>query len=378
MSRARKLWVGVAAASAVATIIAFVIDTKAAFFAYLTAYLYWLSLALGALLLVLIAHLMSARWLVALRRLAELSSATLPVFAVLFLPIALGLDQLYPAARAEGDVPAHLAGYLSPGFFLLRAAVYFATWITLAVLLHRWSLAADRAPRPDLLPRQRLVGAVGLPLYGLTITFAAFDWMMALEPRWFSTIFGVYLFAGSFLGALCVLAVLTYLMERGGPLSGLVNPSHYYAIGRLVFAFVIFWAYIAFSQLFVVFMGDLPEEVEWYAARLADGWLHVAVFLLVAHFVVPFLALLPRDSKRHPRVLAWISAWILVVRYADVYWLVMPALLPAGVAFHWVDLTTFVLVGSATAGFGAWRAGRHSLVALGDPGLPASIRYASS
>jgi hypothetical protein len=354
-------------------------------FAYLTAVLYWLSIALGALLLVLMSGSIGVRWIVVPRRLVELTAATLPALAALFLPVLVFMAELYSWTSDDAPHSAevlhlieHRAPYMNTPFFIARAVLFFAVWIGLAELMLYWSSESDYGADPELTKKQRTVAAMGLPIYALTTTFASFDWLMSLEPAFYTTSFGVYFFAGSFLAGLSAVTIVLRRASRHPSLEKLVSTSHFVSLGRLMLAFVVFWAYIAYTQFFIVWMADLPEEVSWFLPRVEGGWLGVTVFLLVAHFVMPFLILLSRDLKERPGALAWVGGWLLVCHYVDLYWLVMPVRTPAGPAPQWVDLAALVGVGGIVVLVGLWRARGRSLVARNDPGLAASVRYVAS
>lgn len=363
--------------------------------AWLTAWIFAVGVALGALAVLMIGHVTGARWFVVVRRLAEVVAATLPFLALLMLPVLLELDRLYPWARdgvaavVTGD-PGGKALWLRPGFFTVRAVACLLIWSAMAVALWRWSVrsddrkgAGDRGPggeggRPDVGGTRASVvlSAVGLPVYGFTVTVAAFDWIMSLDPGWYSTVFGIYWFAGSFLAALALLVLLAAGMERGGHLEERIAASHYHALGRLMLTFVVFWAYIAYSQGFLVWIADLPREAEWYVARWDHGWSVVLVLLIVGHFGVPFLALLSRSLKRRRRRLAAVAAWLLIVHWVDVYWLVEPSL-DRGPLPGWRHLPALAAVGGLAVAFGAWRLRGKRPVPTGDARLSASAAYVS-
>jgi hypothetical protein len=245
------------------------------------------------------------------------------------------------------------AAYLNLASFGLRAAVYWGTWILLAELLRRNSLRQDAAPSAALTRRMYIVSAVGLPLFALTLTFAAFDWMMSLSSSWSSTIYGIYVFAGGIVAALALMAIVGYWETRSGELRG-VGPEHFHALGKLLLTFLLFWAYAGYVQLLIVWIGDIPKEVAWYAARSGGGWRWAAGLLVVGHFALPFLLLLFRTVKRSGVLLASVAAWLLAMHYVDVYWLVLPQLHPAGVHLHWLDLAALCAVGGSVLAAAAW------------------------
>lgn len=359
-----------------------VVEPRQTYASYLAAYATGLSLGLGALSLVMISHVTGARWFVALRRLTEGVAATLPFFAVLFLPLLFGLQELYPwipplealGSRVRESVEAKRA-YLNVPFFLVRAAIYFGVWSALSLCLHRWSIRQDREASVDFSRRQRALSAGGLPALALTLSFAAFDWLMSLSPAWSSPIYGVYYFAGAVVGALALLAVLALAFERAGLLTDVVAAEHYHALGKLLLTFVLFWTYIAFSQFFIVWIANVPAEVSWYLPRTRGSWGALALLLVLGHFALPFLLLLPRDAKRSPVVLASLGCWLLVMHYVDIYWLVLPELHGAGVRPHWLDLAALAAVGGLALAYGAWQLRGHPLVARGDPDLEPSLGH---
>lgn len=362
-------------------VVTFVLSPRQALFSYLAAFAFALAISLGALLFLAITYVMKARWLVVFRRVPESVGGVLPLFALLFLPIAFGVRELYLWADPPHELPAHLEhalhhkeGWLNVPAFLVRSVVYLATWIVFAVLLRRWSVLQDRDADLRWTVRLRRLGAGAVPALALTLTFAAFDWFMSLTPEWISSVYGVYFFAGGFQAffALCILLVRR--LETTGPLAGLVTAAHYHALGKLLFAFTIFWAYINFSQFFVIWIGNLPEETPWWIPRV-QGWAGVSVFLVFARFVLPFFLLLSREVKRNPPVLSAIAGWVLAAHFVDAYWLVLPTLHPDGPAPHVADLAALLFVAGAAAAAIAWRLRGAAIVPARDPGFEFSTRY---
>jgi hypothetical protein len=357
-------------------------DARRALFAYLVAFVFWIGLALGALILLGAFHASSARWPVVLRRFLETVPQTLPLFVVLFVPIALGMEHLFSwsdphaltgelAHAVHGKLP-----YLNRTAFLLRAAVYFAVWIVVAHLLREWSVRQDASGGVALTRWQRRLGAGSLPFLALTFTFAAFDWMMSLDPRFFSTIFGVYWFAGSFMGAFAI-AIIAATLTRDDPTAfgHHMTREHFHSLGKFLLAFVAFWAYVAFSQFMLIWIADIPEEVPWYILRVNGGWRWVAAFLALFHFLVPFFLLLSRDLKRSPAALSLVAGWLLLVHWVDVYWLVMPALHAEGPRPSLLDLTALAGVGGIAVAFTILRMRGAATVPVRDPYLEDSLRY---
>jgi len=365
-----------------ALIVGALVDPRQLFFAYLTAYCYVVSIALGALIFLMICHAMGAGWPTLLRRLTESMVGTLPVLALLFVPLLPGLRVLYPWLRPEtlGDLrERHLvalkAPYLNLGWFLGRTALFFGVWIFVGGWLRRWSRQSDEAPGATA---DRMYAASGmlLPLVALTLSFASFDWLMSLTPTWASTMFPVYFFAGGFLGALALLTILSSAADAAGVIRGITG-SHYYALGRLLLAFTIFWAYIAFFQFLLIWIADKPEEVSYYLARSARGWGVMSAVLVVTQFLVPFLILLDYEIKRRRRPLTAIAVWLLAAHYLDVHWLVMPAARPGGLLVHWLDLAALLAVGGVTLLYGIFRLRGVPMVPIHDPALPRALGYES-
>jgi hypothetical protein len=358
------------------------LDAKQALASYLVAFVYWVGIALGALILVGAFHASKARWPVVLRRFLETIPLTLPLFVVLFVPIALGVKTLFVWADPHAltgelaHLVHHKAPYLNVPFFLVRAGLYFALWIGVAHLLRAWSVRQDAQGGHDLTLKQRRLGAGALPFLALTLSFASFDWMMSLDPRFFSTIFGVYWFAGSFMGCFAVLIIAASATRADpGQFGHHLNADHVHSLGKFLLAFTAFWAYIAFSQFMLIWIANVPEEVPWYMVRTSQGWGKVGIFLAVGHFLVPFFLLLSRDLKRNAPRLALVAGWLLFTHWVDLWWLIAPRLHEGGPAVSWMDLTAFAGVGGAAVAFLVWRMRGAATVPVKDPYLQDSLRY---
>jgi hypothetical protein len=276
------------------------------------------------------------------RRVFGAASRVLPVLTILYVPLLFGLHDLYEWTHhdvVEADpVLSGKAAYLNTPFFLLRTALYFGVWNAIAYFLNRWSLEQDRSPDPRIAQRMQMLSGGGLVAYGLTLTFASFDWVMSLDPHWFSTIYGVLFMGGQGLTALAFLVIALAWLSRREPLNTIVVPSHFHDLGNLMLAFVMLWAYFSFSQYLIIWAGNLPEEIEWYVHRLHTSWRAIAVALVAFHFVVPFVLLLSRAVKRHAGVLVKVAIGILAVRLIDLFWLVAPEFHTHGVSVSWLDV----------------------------------------
>jgi hypothetical protein len=350
------------------------------FHSYLVSFAFFLSLSLGALFFVLITMISRAGWSVSVRRLAEAfaSNLVLPL-PVLFLPLAAGIGTLYPWSRPEVVTHEPLlqgkTAWLNVPFFLARTAVCLLVWAALAGWFWRTSTRQDRTGDPRLTVRMEKASGPALVLFALTVTVFSFDHLMSLDPTWYSTIFGVYVFSGSALGFLAFLVVAAWAAQKAGLLGEAVHVEHYHDLGKLVFGFVVFWAYIGFSQYMLIWYANLPEEVPWYLRRQTGPWMWVSLLLLFGHFLLPFFLLVGRWGKRRPGVLAAASLWLLLVQWVDLYWIVMPEWSRERVPLSVMDLATWAGVGGIWVAAAVRRLGAVPLVPLKDPRLSESLGY---
>src|ERR1044071_7520713 len=298
-------------------------NPKQFFFSWLMAYLFFLSLALGGRFFTLFMYACQGGWGIVVRRVCETVFATIPVMAVLFVPVLFGLQYLYPwsvPGAAEQDALVRWkAPFLNVPFFLIRAAIYFVCWSFIALLYYRLSRGQDASGDPAVSARLRKFAGPAIIALALTSTFASIDWIVSLTPHWYSTMFGVYFFAGSFVGFIALLSVVAAKMRRAGLLVTIITDEHLYDVGKFLFAFTSFWAYIAFSQSLLIWYANLPEETIWYKARLEGSWKMVSILLMVGHFGIPFLYLMGRTVKRNAWTLQLGGAWILLMHFMDLY-----------------------------------------------------------
>jgi hypothetical protein len=342
-------------------------------------------ISVASIIMVAVFHTAKAKWMTVLRRAMETMAISIPIFAVLFLGLIPALKLLYPWAAGSPlaeqltELQRHHLhskhGYLNEGFFYVRQVIYFVVWTFVSHRLYGWSTRQDEGGDLMLTVKQRFLSPGSLPFLALTITFAAFDWMMSLTPLWQSTIYGVYYFAGSFLAAFCVLTLATVNAQGKDLYGNLVTPAHFHNLGKLMLAFTAFWAYIAFSQFMLIWIANLPEEAPWYHVRLNGGWRNVSIALFFLHFLIPFGILLSRNLKLQPRKLAVVAFYLLIVHAVDLYWLVWPAYNESGPTFHWTLITSFFGVGGIAIAFALWRAGGKYTVPVKDPYIADSLRY---
>lgn len=356
---------------------------------YLLNFMFVLSIGLGALFFVVLQHLVRAKWSVVVRRLAECLTGAFPVLLLLSLgivvPLVAGSHALYEwadEAKVATDHVLHAkAGYLNSGFFAVRVAIYFGIWLAISQYFFRTSVAQDASGDARLSERMRVVSAPSMIAFALTTAFAAFDLLMSLHPHWFSTMFGVYYFAGCAISIFAVLLLMTIAMHRSGRLTRAITVEHEHDLGKLLFAFVFFWGYVAFSQFMLIWAANLPEETAFFRPRLdlhtdgGLGWGWVSIVLVVGHFAVPFVGLISRNVKRRWWLVGAWATYMLGMHWIDLFWLVMPAFDPSRVRFHLLDLVLLVgMVGFFLAAV-AHHLGRVKLVAVGDPGLGESLKF---
>lgn len=346
---------------------------------YLVAWLLWLGIAVGCLAILALHHLSRGAWGLMVRRVLEAASGTLPLLGLLFVPVLLALPELYSWARPEAASDPILAGkapYLNQPFFIARAIFYFAVWSGLAAMLRSRSLEQDRTGDAALFRRMQRLAGPALGIYALTATFAAVDWIMSLDPHWFSSLFGVYFIGGHGVSAFVFIVLSALYLSRRPPLDQALRPKHFQDYGKLLLAFVMLWAYFAISQLLIIWSGNLAEEVTWYVERTHGAWKYLSIALALFHFVLPFLLLLSRDLKRSARRLALVALLLLVMRWFDLFWQTAPVFQHHGLNFHWLDLATLLAVGGFWLAFFVTLLRRRSLLPVNDPFLDEALERA--
>ena len=317
---------------------------------YLISYMDWLGVCLGSMVILMIRHLTGGGWGMVIRRILGASMRTVPLMAALFVPLAIfGLPRLYPWAKPlesiqDSTIRGHLEhnkfvlnGYLNTQGFILRAILYFAIWFLLVYLLSKWSKEQNSPPMRDNSARFKVVAGPGIILYAFTISFAAIDWVMSLDPSWISTIYGLLFVAGELIVALGFAIVVERILYRYKPMSVLLRPEFVHDHGKFMLTFIMVWAYFSFSQWLIIWAGNLPTEITWYMRRLHGGWGFVGLFLVLFHFAIPFGILLSRPFKRDITKLVWLACWMLFARYVDLFWMIEPNF-SATFTVTWADL----------------------------------------
>src|SRR2546425_3913119 len=348
------------------------------FHAYLVGFIFWTGITVGSLALLMLQHLTGGAWGLVIRRVLEASTRTLPLMLLLFVPVAIGLRHIYawtdPAVM--GATPAlqkKAASFLHPSFFIVRSLVYFAIWSLLAIVLNWLSLYQDRIADRRFGKQMQMVSGPGLILFVLTTTFAAIDWVMSLDPAWYSTIFGLIFVAAWTLSALAfTILVMSWLSARE-PMNTVVQPRHFHDWGNLTLALVMLWTYFAFSQYLIIWSGNLPEETTWFVARKHGGWGVIALAIVILQFAFPFMMLLSRTMKKSAQKLALLAALILVMRIVDVVWLIEPTYSRGDFVFNWMDYVAPIAIGGLWLGTFTWQLQKRPLLPINDPQLEQAL-----
>ncbi|HEY3898126.1 MAG TPA: hypothetical protein VGM54_05905 [Chthoniobacter sp.] len=330
-------------------------DTRQFFISYLFAYLFWAGIAFGSLEFLMIHHLTGGRWGWPVRRFFEAAIMTLPLLALLFLPLCFGLRNLYewmdPHLVATNPILHHRQAYMNAPAFIVRAAVFFGIWIFYTRRMNRLSYAQDKTPDVEATKTLRTMSGPGLVIYPVTATFVLTDWVLSLETDWYSTMFLVLIVIGQMLTGLVFVICLLALLRREEPYLSVVNDTTFYHLGMLLFAFIMLWTYMAFGQLLIIYSGNLPHEIGWYLHRIASSWKIIVWFLFLFHFLIPFFLLLSRDLKKKVAPLAIIALVVLFAHLVNDYWLVEPSFDKGGIVLHWLDFAAPIGIG------GIWLSG---------------------
>ncbi|HRE09625.1 MAG TPA: quinol:cytochrome C oxidoreductase [Ignavibacteria bacterium] len=358
---------------------AFVFTPQRAFFDYLWIYLFLVSIGVGSLALVALEYLVGATWSTPFRRITEIMASMTPVLVLLAIPLLFGLHDLFHwthAEAVEGDaILQSKAPYLNVPFFIARTAFCLLLWVIFYFLLTRNSEKQDLDGDPKYTKRNVTLSTIFAALFVITITITAIDWAMSLEPHWFSTIFGVYYFAGTVIAALAASTFASIKLKEGGYLDSHLGDDSFYSLGTLMFGFNVFWAYIAFSQFILIWYADLPEETFWMIHRWEGNWKFVSLALLFFHFVLPFLILVGRNAKTNLGLLKWMAPWMLVAHALDLYWLIFPTLFKGNASFGWQELSFPLIVIGLTMIVFKMSANKKNLMAVKDPKMEMGLDF---
>lgn len=378
LSRWRKIPLLIGVLGGLVLLIGFFRDPRQLGYSYLLGYMFFLSLCLGALFLVLVHHLFDASWSVPIRRYLEHITCAFPWMFLLFLPIAFLAPRLYPwmgmAHHPDHALHAKQALFNKP-FWYLRAVLYFLIWSGLAWRLRYWSLRQDKTGSPECTFRMRRLACGGIFLFATTLTMAAVDWMKSLQHQWFSTMYGVYYFAGSVWTLLATAYVIALVLQRAGPLRGMLTPTLFYYLGSLMFAFTVFYAYIHFAQYFIIWNANIPEETFWYVLRERGTWWDIGMLIIFGHFALPFLTLLRIDVKLTFGVMVPLCIWAWLMHYADLAFNIMPIPHPDGFVLHWMDLAAVAFLAGMLIPYFLREVGRYPAYPLRDPRLQEALTH---
>lgn len=368
---------GLGIAGLLASLIGYFVNSNQFFFSYLVSFTFFTGIALSSLIMIMLHHITKSSWGVIFRRIPEVFGSNIWIWAVFFIPIILGMNNLYhwtdPALidKAGSEFDKILYGkssYLNSTFFIIRQVIYFAIWGWLGHRLYKVSVELDKTGDWGITNIMRKISAPGIPLFALSTAFAGFDWLMSLDPHWFSTMFGVYFFSMNFQAFWPVMILLVFFFQKQGILTNTIKQVHIYDLGAWFFAFTVFYAYIAFSQFLLIYYANLPEETLWFYNRLEGGYEYIAYATLVLRFALPFLVLLNREAKHNRTILASVSVLVLVIHFLEIYWIVMPTNHAAhGLHFSWIDLATFLGLGGIFFGLFFNKFKKESIVPQNDP-----------
>lgn len=369
-TRVRNVLLFLLLVSAVAMGAGYFLDAKQFFHSYLAGFVWSTRILLGALFFLMAFYMTGAAWSVTIRRFSETLSASIPYGILLFIPLAFGIHELYewshPEVVAGDKVLMGKAGWLNEQFFLIRVGIYFLIWTFFAWGIYRNSTAMDTDRDIRHMHNSSKYSAPGLLLVFLATSFAMFDWVMSLNPHWYSTIYGIYMYAGGALASMCTITLISLGFRRAGVLTNSITEEHYHDLGKWIFAITVFWTYSAFSQYMLYWYANIPEETVFFKDRFAGSWKAVSQFLVVGHFLFPLFFLITRKTKRNLTTLAAMAIWMLAMDYLDIHWNIMPSLHKGGWTPHWMDLAA-PLCCVSFYGFFFWnRLKQHAIVPVGD------------
>ncbi|MEX2396095.1 MAG: hypothetical protein WD491_03675 [Balneolales bacterium] len=345
-------------------------NTQQFFFSYLVSFTFVASISLGALFWVMLQFVTRSNWSVVFRRIPETLAANLYLLPILFIPLLFGLEYLYewldPTMIAEDELTQHKQPYLNATFFVIRNIIYFSVWSFLGYKIYKNSTEMDESADWDIDVKQRTYSAPGLLLFAFTVAFASFDWLMSLDSHWFSTMFGVYFFAMSFQAILAVVILLCLYLQKQGILLNTIKMVHINDLGILLFGFTVFYAYIAFSQFFLIYYANIPEETMWYYYRLQGTWSFFTYLFLIGRFIIPFILLLGKRAKTNRTLLTVISIGLIVLHFIELHWIAMPVL-HDNFSFHWLDVATIIGLTCIVLGLFFRQFGKNNMVPKNDP-----------
>jgi hypothetical protein len=380
VSGLQRMGMGAALVGAVLSVLGFVLSGLDRFYeAYLVAYIFWAGVSLGSLAILMVIHLTGGAWGLVIRRPLEAATRTIPIMGLLFIPIVFGMGHLYHWTHADVVASDPIIGektaYLNTPFFIVRQVFYWVVWSVMAMLLNRWSAEQDRTGDPRLISKFAKLSGAGLVVHSLLLTFAMVDWVMSLNPHWFSTIWGLLFLVGQGLSALAFAIVVLIMLAQYPPLSRIVTSHHLHDLGKLLFAFLMLWAYLSFSQFLIIWSANTAEEIPHYLVRMQGGYEWLGMGLIVLHFAAPYMLLLSRDVKRDVKRLRLIAAWLVFIRIIDYFWYVSPEFHQEGFTISLLDVSLPIALGGIFVALYAMYLGARPLLPLNDPGLAKALTH---
>ena len=359
--------------------ILFFFDTHYFFFSYLTSYMFFLTLTLGALFIVLLQYVTAAGWSVVIRRVPEVLMCNIPLMGILVIPILFGMHDLYHWTHLDAVLHDHLLQikrpFLNTTFFIIRMILYFVVWSWIVKKFFKKSVLQDETGDHQLTLDLERSSTYSMIIFGLTITFSAVDLVMSITPHWYSTIFGVYIFAGAALIAFSVTSLLYMFLRAKNYLKDIVTVEHYHDLGKLIYGFNIFWSYIAFCQFFLIWYASVPEETDFYLKHFEGSWTYVTALLCIGHFGIPFVLFISRWLKRSLTYHACMVGWICFMHFVDLYWIIIPNITPAGLDIHFIDITLFLGIGALYFAMFFKNLNKVCLIPKKDPRLSESLNF---
>lgn len=373
-SKLPQILFGVGAVGIILSVIGYFVNHDQFFFSYLVSFTFFTGIALASVFMVMFHHITKSKWGTVVRRIPETFGSNIWIWAIFVIPVLLGMHNLYHWSHEEAVLTDKIlkgkSAFLNPTFFIIRQVIYFAIWGFVGHKLYTASVELEKTGDWGITTLMRKVSAPAIPIFGLSIAFAGFDWLMSLDPHWFSTMFGVYFFAISFQSFWAVMLLMVFFLHKKGLLTNTIGQPHIYDLGAWLFAFTIFYAYIAFSQFLLIYYANLPEETLWFYNRLEGGFQYIAYGLLLFRFAFPFLVLLNREQKHRKKILILVATVVLVIHYLEIYWIVMPAMHSEdahGLHFSWIDLATFIGLGGIFFGLFFNKFKKNSMIPENDP-----------
>lgn len=387
LERYRAISLGIGGIALIAWAVGVYFNTEQALRSWLLGFIFWGGIAIGSIGVLMLQYLTGGAWGVVIRRAAEAATRTLPLVFILWIPLLVGVNSLYKWTDLPPDDPTVLQRgiFMTPSLWGLRTVFYFAAFGLLVYLLNKWSSrqdgSKDHEQAAEFLGRSTKLSGPSMFIYVVLVTFASVDWVMSLDPHWFSTIYGLLFTAGWGLSAFCFLVVILAMLGENAPMNHVLGRRHFHDIGKLILALVMVWAYFSFSQLLIIYSGNIPEETIWFIERMSTGWFAVGMVLILFHFAFPFLLLLRQDLKRSGKTLALIAIFILFMRLVDMFYYISPnprmngTVLTLSQSFSWLDIAGTVAVGGVWLWYFFGQLMKRPLVPVMDPFLESAVEH---